>query len=125
MKLLRNAHTITDAGWWIQGRGFAVAEGPDPFGPVNQVHAPGSLHYKDQAFDVNYGGGGEWETEREALLWLYQFILQFRVKHPRWPLDEMFFDGRGYLKEYGPTVNHPITGHDTHLHIGWERKVLR
>jgi hypothetical protein len=33
----------------------------------------------------------------------------------------MFFNGFGYMKEQGkPDIspNHPMTGHETHLHIG-------
>lgn len=68
---------------------------------------------------------GQWRiwkpsNETESLLFIYGRILAAAQKH-HWPLYEMFFDGHGFMQSYGYSVNHPITGHDTHLHVGFAR----
>ncbi len=111
---LRDVKTIVQFGKWMDERGFRVTEGPDPFGPVTPgVHVASSLHYKDLAFDVTPR-----DTEIANLRQLYDHVLRFRTNNPKWPLDEMFYDGLGFVKE-DPLVNHPILGHDSHLHIGF------
>ncbi len=77
--------------------------------------------------DINHYGGeygpGYSGSESEALKWLYHRTLQHAREHPRQlPLDEMFHDGLGYIVEYGPDVNHPIGGHDGHLHVGLQHR---
>ncbi len=116
--------SVVEVGQWMQKQGLDVSEGPDPFGPISPTaHVPTSLHYQRQAFDVNYYGQGGWATEFDALKWLYHEILRVERRNPkRWPLDELFFNGWGYIKEYGTDVNHPIGGHDNHLHVGFKAK---
>lgn len=63
------------------------------------------------------------DSETEALRWLFTKSLTVLGPEGHDVLDEMFFDGLGFMKEYGPKVNHPIGGHDGHLHQGF--KVLR
>ncbi len=119
---LEACSSVVDVGRWIQNHGFAVGEGPDPFGPISQTaHVPNSLHYQLRALDVNYYDRERWATEPEALTWLYNKILRVEQRHPKqWPLDELFFNGWGYMKEYGVDVNHPIGAHDNHLHVGFK-----
>lgn len=76
------------------------------------------------AIDVNDNDVSDdrlpFDDEQEALRWLYHKTLSIaRAEH--WPLDEMFHDGFGYIKERGYSHNHPIGGHDHHFHIGWYR----
>ena len=62
----------------------------------------------------------QFRTEKEGLTFVYFRLLHAAGKF-EWPLDEMFFNGFGYIKEQGApgeAPNHPITGHDDHLHIG-------
>jgi hypothetical protein len=108
----------------MQKKGFIVSEHP-AFGIVHRVHSATSLHYEEQALDVNHNvhsanDAKEWNTESEALNWLYRKIMQAAKNH-KWPLDEMFFNGHGFLKET-PLVNHAIGGHDGHLHIAFQKK---
>lgn len=60
---------IKKLGRWLQDLGFDVGENP-AFGGVAPVHTDNSYHYKGKALDVNYGGGGRWENEAQALDWL-------------------------------------------------------
>ncbi len=121
---LKDVSSVVDVGRWMQENGFVVSEHPS-FGIVNRVHGPTSLHYVSQALDVNHNVHSandkkKWKTESDALRWLYNQVLKSTKNH-KWPLDEMFFDGLGFLKET-PTVNHPIGGHDGHLHIAFQKK---
>jgi hypothetical protein len=116
--------TIVQVGHWLEDRGFIVSEHPS-FGKVHRVHAPGSLHYKGKAMDVNYNVHAanmrrEWDSEREALSWLYDHLLESSERFS-WPLDELFFRRRGFLKET-PNDNHPVDGHEEHLHVGFFNK---
>ena len=81
---------------------------------------------KGRALDVNDNDPmddkfrKDFRTEKEALTFLYFRLLNAAEKF-NWPLDEMFFDGFGYIKEDGKpgdARNHPIAGHDDHLHVG-------
>lgn len=117
---LRRVNGVLPFGNWMDDLGYTVGQGPGIYGPVDpDAHVATSLHYKDpsQAYDVNFGSSGP--DENEALRELYRRVLRFKRRHPRFPLDEMFFNGFGYMKEYGVDVNHPIEGHDTHLHVGF------
>jgi hypothetical protein len=136
---LRDVGSLVDLGRWLQGVGLTPSEHPQ-FGGVHDTHTEGSLHYggarnvaqmtrrgfAGRAIDVNDHDPiddrfrRDFRNEREALTFLYFKLLAAAGKFG-WPLDEMFFNGFGYIKEEGaPDVapNHPITGHDTHLHIG-------
>lgn len=136
---LREVKSVIDLGTWLQDTGITPSEHPS-FGGVHDVHTNGSLHYggaddvadmkrrrlECRALDVNDNDPmddkfrKDFLTEKEALTFLYFRLLNAAAKF-HWPLDEMFFNGFGYIKEQGePDVapNHPITGHDTHLHIG-------
>jgi hypothetical protein len=121
---IREVRTIVQVGHWLQDRGFIVSEHPS-FGKVHRVHSRGSLHYQGKALDVNHNvhladRGREWDSEREALSWLYGHLLE-TAKRESWPLDEMFFRNRGFLKET-PSDNHPVPGHNDHLHVGFHKK---
>ncbi len=139
---LREVKSVIDLGKWLQSKGITPSEHPE-FGGVHDVHTKGSLHYgggvdvadmtrrrlKGRALDVNDISPlddkfrKQFRTETEALTFLY-FKLLNGASRFNWPLDEMFFNGFGYIKEGGkPGVapNHPITGHDDHLHVGMTR----
>lgn len=123
-KQLKDVGSVVELGRWMQSRGFIVSE-HSAFGGVHPVHTKKSLHYSDQAFDVNHNfhsadDAREWPNETEALKWLYKRILDASKKHG-FPLDEMFFDGLGFIKET-PDANHPIGGHDGHLHVAFQKK---
>jgi hypothetical protein len=55
--------------------GFEVGEHP-AFGGVAPVHTAGSHHYKRDAGDINYVGGGRFKTEDQALDWLEQMLVR-------------------------------------------------
>ncbi len=139
---LREVKSVVDLGKWLLSKGITPSEHPE-FGGVHDVHTKGSLHYgggidvadmtrrrlKGRALDVNDISPlddkfrKQFRTETEALTFLYFKLLNGAAKFT-WPLDEMFFNGFGYIKEEGkPGVapNHPITGHDDHLHVGMTR----
>jgi hypothetical protein len=136
---LHELRSIVDLGEWLQDMGVTPSEHPS-FGGVHDVHTNGSLHYggaanvaamerrglEGRALDVNDLDPMDdrfrerFRTEKEALTFLY-FRLLGAAERFGWPLDEMFFDGFGYIKEEGrpgEAPNHPITGHDSHLHVG-------
>jgi hypothetical protein len=136
---LREVKSVVDLGKWLQSKGITPSEHPE-FGGVHDVHTKGSLHYGGganvaemksrglvgRALDVNDNDPlddkfrKDFHTEKDALTFLYFRLLHGAAKN-NWPLDELFFGGFGYIKEEGkPGVapNHPITGHDDHLHIG-------
>ena len=60
-------------GRYLQSLGFNVGENPK-FGGVAPVHTDNSYHYKGKALDVNYGGGGRWDSEAQALSWLEKYL---------------------------------------------------
>lgn len=60
---------IVPIGKKLEDLGFLVGEHPK-FGGVNPVHTENSNHYSRDAIDVNYAGGGRWDTESQALRWL-------------------------------------------------------
>lgn len=139
---LREVNSVVDLGKWLQSKGITPSEHPD-FGGVHDVHTKGSLHYggganvadmksrglEGRALDVNDNDplddkfSKDFNTEKDALTFLYFRLLHAAGKN-NWPLDELFFNGFGYIKEQGQpgaAPNHPITGHDDHLHIGMTR----
>lgn len=121
---IREVRTVVQLGHWLEERGFIVSEHPS-FGKVHRVHSRGSLHYEGKALDVNHNvhagnAGREWDNEREALSWLYKHLLDMATRES-WPLDELFFRNRGFLKEV-PSENRPIAGHDEHLHVAFSKK---
>jgi hypothetical protein len=139
---LRDVGSIVDLGRWLQDVGITPSEHPD-FGGVHDGHTKGSLHYggaddvaqmqrrglEGRALDVNDLDvaddrfGSDFRNEREALTFLY-FRLLGAAGRFDWPLDELFFRGFGYVKEDGPpedAPNHPVPGHETHLHVGVTR----
>lgn len=122
--ILRSVKSVVDYGHWATDRGFIVSEGPIPFGPIDpDAHSDTSLHYSNRALDINFRTGERWSNEQEALKWLYRKTLRFKKGNRAWPLDELFFNGFGYIKELGTSVNHPISNHEDHLHIGFTIKV--
>lgn len=56
----------------IERMGFDVWQHPK-FGGVGK-HSPGSWHYEGRAGDINYYGGGRWDSEAQALDWLERFL---------------------------------------------------
>jgi hypothetical protein len=116
--LLREVESIIDLGPWLQGTGITPSEHPS-FGGVHDVHTKGSLHFggadnvadmkrqglEGRALDVNDNDPmddqfrGDFRTE-EALTFIYFRVLSAAALF-KWPLDEMFFNGLGYIKEQG------------------------
>ena len=145
IRRLKNVRSTRGYGVWAMRHGISVTE-HRAFGPVNDVHSEGSLHYQDDkkgnfapdkqgnlAADVNDNDiadsvllrirRGHWkfwkpQSETETLRWLYQQTHKI-ARNRAWPLDEMFFDGLGFRMETGYDVNAPIRDHETHFHIGW------
>lgn len=121
---LHEVKGIVPLGKWMLEKGFSPGEHPK-FGGVHPVHTATSLHYKGLALDVNDRdvqdtAKGQFKNETEALKWLYFRILG-AAEHLGWPIDEMFFDGFGFIKEQGFDVNHAIGGHADHLHVGFKK----
>lgn len=77
------------------------------------------------AVDVNDNSVADdhlpFDDETEALNWLYDKT--FDVFGPRGfnVLDEIFFAGRGWVKEDSGNHNHPQPGHTTHLHVRFKK----
>ena len=125
---LGSVKSVVQLGNWLEEFGFTPGEHPK-FGGVDPVHSATSLHYVGQALDVNVRTlkkevKQRFKNEEAALQWLYGRILGV-AEAKDWPLDEMFFNGYGFLKERGYNHNHPIGGHDGHLHVGFSRKAWR
>ena len=87
----------------LQRKGFDVSEleGFECVEGISSGHATNSKHYSGNAMDVNYYGGGKWESEPEALNWLAKWL------NKRYDPDELFHPGYD-----------PVGGHDSHLHFG-------
>lgn len=70
--------TLSDAARWWQAKGARITE----FGAWGQRvgrHSPNSLHYSGQAFDANYGPGGENATEKRFFdKWMPEFRSLFK-----------------------------------------------
>lgn len=54
--------TLSDAARWLQSQGVRIGEFKS-WGQRVGKHAPGSYHYSGEAFDANYGPGGQNSTE--------------------------------------------------------------
>lgn len=72
---LAKAKGIVPLGRQLEQMGFAVGEHPR-FGGVAPVHTENSHHYNRDAIDVNYRGGGQWDSEAQALQWLENWLGQ-------------------------------------------------
>lgn len=88
----------------LEGMGFDVGEleGFQGEGQINSGHATNSQHFSGDAADVNYRGGGRWDSEGQALNWLAKYLKK------RYTPSELFWPG-----------NDPVGGHDSHLHAGF------
>ena len=123
----------------MQAHGISPGQ-HENFGGVDNVHTSTSLHYARRlgrssmslALDVNDNDVRDtwWRhlnhrirpsSEAQTLTWLYKKILR-TARRNRWPLNEMFYGSYGFMREYGYGVNHAISGHATHLHVGWDRQ---
>lgn len=145
---LEDCQSVRQVGNWLQQHGLSPGENRF-FGGVHDVHSDTSMHYRrgtkesgvrddlqgDLALDVNDRDvrdtafyrlrRGQWrawrpQSEHEALMFAYNKILKVALAK-RWPLEEVFFDGKGSIIEEEHRVNHPITGHDGHMHAAWYR----
>lgn len=142
---LDQCRSVRDVGRWLQRHGLSPGENYF-FGGVAPVHSDGSMHYRQDvksnlrddkqgnlALDVNDRDvsdtvyyrlrRGHWrawrpQTEHEALMFAYNKILA-TAKRKGWPLEEVFFNGKGAIVEEQLRVNHPISGHDGHMHAAW------
>jgi hypothetical protein len=139
---IREVKSVKQLGKWMQEHGLTPGENRF-FGVVNPVHSDTSLHYRegkngsirtaanrqgtlaidlndrDVADDIKKGKAAGFKTETDALNYVYSRI-HTTAEDEGWPLNEMFFHDRGFLKETGYSVNHPISGHDTHLHVAFD-----
>jgi hypothetical protein len=135
---LKDCRSVKEITEWMRSRGFTPGENAY-VDRVDPVHGSTSLHYKtivkgavvfardkqgNLAIDVNDNDVRDdkmpFDNEHEALLWLYNKMLTVFGPRGYDVLDEMFFNGLGFIHER-PTNNHPITGHDGHLHAGFKK----
>lgn len=141
---IADVKSIKELGEWMQERGLTPGEN-HLFGVVHPVHGETSWHYReskngkvavapnrqgdlaidlndrDVADDIKLGKAAGFKTEAEALDYVYSRIHTTAAEHG-WPLNELFFAQRGFIKEDGFDVNHPISGHEDHLHVAFERE---
>jgi hypothetical protein len=139
---IRDVKSVEQLGKWMQERGLSPGENR-LFGGVHPVHSDTSLHYRqhkngsvqvapnkqgDLAIDLNdqsvaddikKGRAAGFKTEADALDYVYSRI-HTTAEEEGWPLNEMFFSNRGFIKETGFQTNHPITGHEDHLHVAFD-----
>lgn len=134
----KECRSVQDVTRWLASKGFTPSENAF-VDHVDRVHGSTSLHYKTirngalvfakdfqgrLAIDVNDNDVDDdampFDDEREALTWLYRKILTVFGPRGYGVLDELFFDGFGWIKEW-PADNHPISGHDGHLHAGFQK----
>lgn len=130
-------------GQWLLSKGITPSE-HRAYGRVG-THSSTSLHHQlkykgnfapdrqgNLAIDANDNdvSSEKWSRKIRKKFNLYSEIavlkyvyrrIKFVSRLKKWPLDEMFVDGLGFMVEYGYGKNHPIGGHDTHLHIGFSR----
>ena len=126
MKLMK-VRSIKELGHWMQKRGISTSEHP-AFGGVTQgAHGNNSLHFRGLALDVNDRdvrdtklGPIKIVSEQQALRLLFRRIKRVARKKG-WPLNEMFFDKWGFIKEKGFEQNHPEDNHEGHLHVGFDK----
>lgn len=134
--------SVKQVGETMLSKGFTPGENAI-FDLVERVHSDTSMHYKvfrdgkivdgplkngvrqgKLALDVNDNDVDDdampFDSEREALAWLYHKLLKVFGPNGFNVIDEMFFNGYGFIKE-APQSNHPIGGHDGHLHIAFKR----
>jgi hypothetical protein len=140
---IRQVKSVKQLGEWMQDCGLTPGENR-LFGVVNPVHSETSLHYRefkagavrpaanrqgtlaidlndrDVADDMKDGKAAGFTSETEALDYVYSRIHTI-AEDEGWPLNEMFFGRRGFIKETGYRANHPIGGHDTHLHVAFDK----
>jgi hypothetical protein len=120
---LKQVNNVVEFGRWATALGFRCTGGPGPFGPPSPgVHSSTSLHYADpsRALDINFDRSNKrWDNEHQACNWLFNRVLRYELRHPSFPLNEMFFENRGY--KYYTDDNVPISNHYDHLHIGFSK----
>lgn len=77
----------------LERMGFDVGEleGFQGEGQITSGHAPNSLHYSGDAFDVNYRGGGKWGNETDALNFLYKWLnKRYDPQELLWQTDDHY-----------------------------------
>lgn len=140
---LRNVKGIGDYISWLQSKGITPSQN-SKIGRVDMVHTSTSLHYRenhgngirlapnsqgDLAIDVNDNDVGDDNfaarvfSESTALKIVF-YRTKRMAKRKHWCLNEMFFADLGFMKEYGYGVNHPVSGHSTHLHVGFDNETF-
>lgn len=105
--------SLVDLGRYLESLGFDVGEHGAFGGTPSGGHTSGSMHYQDQALDVNWPGGGAEEARR--LEQLFQSLKGTGA-------DELIYKGRGYFGG-AKGSNWGNYGHPTHLHIGSSRPI--
>jgi tape measure domain-containing protein len=87
--------SLTDAARWLQKKNVRITEFK-PWGQRVGRHAPNSYHYRGQAFDANYGPGGQNATE---MAFFDRIVPQIHRKFP------------------GLRTLWRVAGHFNHLHV--------
>lgn len=109
---------LVDFGNQAERMGLTVSEcdapgAPDRWGPVHQVHARDSLHYKHRAFDA---GGADESKQHAYCVWLkenHQEQLEQLIHNPGFAIYHgKVVDGPGF---YGAKV---WAQHANHVHVG-------
>jgi hypothetical protein len=98
---LRELATIAQRRFHLTIREF------EPFDHVDPVHAPGSWHYKNRAFDA----GGSTEEMSRFAAWV--------ADHYRTQLKELFWNGPHprNIKNGDPVGQWFVSGHTDHVHV--------
>jgi hypothetical protein len=99
---------MTSVGSWASKMGLSVSEGPGFGGIPSGGHAPSSLHYSGNAYDI---------SGAPALMAKFRIAAERRYLGKG--LNELFYDPHPYYIDAGQKVPGAIGDHSDHVHIGF------